>query len=201
MKYNWQDDDFRRLTLKIHGVDIDLIKTYPILKEYEFDKLTTNVNETIRYIVYAFDRNSPLHSLPDVLERRSVAAVMAGFTRTASGNFTKEVEDMIKCQNKQINTLIIRYCIMQASDDYTTLVTFEEALRNQNEKLLDGKVDSEKTKDMISNVDTLREKIKDIKRSLMSNNLDAFLERSLYDFSESARLSLRPEDYAAKMNV
>ena len=106
---------------------------------------------------------------------------------------------MIKSQNKEANNLILKYCIMQGSDDYSTLVTFEEALRNQNEKLLEGKVDTEKTKDIINNVDVLRQKIKDIKQSLMSNNLDNFLERSLYDFSESGRLNLSPEDYAKLM--
>jgi len=200
MRVHWQDDDFKRLTLKIHGLDIDVLSTYPILTEYGFNTFKDlPINETTKYIVYAFDRNSPLHSIPDVIERRVQAAVLAGFQRTKSGNFDSIVESMIKSQNKQANNLILKYCIMQGSDDYSTLVTFEEALRNQNEKLLEGKVDTEKTKDIINNVDVLRQKIKDIKQSLMSHNFDNFLERSLYDFSESGRLNLSPEDYAKLM--
>ena len=60
MKVHWQDDDFKRLTLKIHGLDIDVLSTYPILTEYGFNTFKDlPINETTKYIVYAFDRNSP----------------------------------------------------------------------------------------------------------------------------------------------
>lgn len=97
-----------------------------------------------------------------------------------------------------VNHLIIQYCIMQGSEDWMSYMVYQEAFRKQNEKLLQGDTETEKTKDIIVNIDNLTDKIKEVRRRLLSENEDKFLTRSLYDFSEIEKLRLSPEDYAMR---
>lgn len=196
--------DFSKLTFPIHGVNADWCRKFPILKDYGFDKLPDSIrNETIKYIIYAFDRNSPLHSIPDVLQRRKKAVELAGFKLNSRGNYSKEVEDIIFSQNELVNHLIIQFCVgvMKSSEDWMSYMVYQEAFRKQNEKLLNGDTDNEKTKDIIVNIDNLGEKIREVRKRLLSDNEDKFLTRSLYDFSEIEKLCLSPEDYAMRFKA
>lgn len=195
------DKEFSKLTFKIHGVQGDILKAYPILSDYGFSALNgdKNKDQIIKYIIYAFDRNSPLNTIPDVLQRRKVAAEIAELPVNKHGNYDERIEKMLFSQDSIINHLIIQYCIMQGSEEWMAYVVYSEALRNQSENLLQGKTDNEKTKELIMNIDTLNTKIKEVRRALLAENEDNFLRRSLYNFSESEKLALRPEDYARKL--
>jgi len=68
-------------------------------------------------------------------------------------------------------------------------------LRKQQEKILAGDVDQEKTKDMIFNINTLKNSIKELKEVLLGESHD--LHRTLYEFVDSSILGISPEEIAS----
>lgn len=200
-KGDYRDSDFANLFLKVYQVpfETDLFKRFPILNAYSVFKADIGNLErekVLRYIIYAFDKNSPLNTISDILERRVEAALLAGF-KPKKNKFEPEVEAMIKSVNNIINSMIIQYCIMQGEEDYTTLVSFQEALRSQLEILLNPGEDDDVSK-IIKNVKELRTQINELRQNLLINNVDTFLTMSLNDFSEAEKLELSPEYFAEK---
>jgi len=175
----------------------NLIREFPVLglyKSFVDYKGVLDVNKVIRYIVYAFDDSTPTKTYANLVERRIEAVELANFKKKGN-SFDKNVLDMIKCKNLEVNSMIIDYCSITKGDDYITLIAFQESLRTQSFKLMYGD-DDEKTKDLIGNVNSLRENIKSIRNGLLSDNNDLFLIQSFKIKSESDRLLLSPEDYA-----
>lgn len=197
----YSDREFSKLYLPVHKnhKDSDIFRLFPILLHYDVFKGVTglNVNYVIRYIVFGFDRNSPLNEIDDIVERRMRCIHLAGFATGDKGQYRNEILDMVRGKNQAVNMMIIQYAIMQGNYDYTTLIAFEESFKNQSEKLMDKSIkDNEKTKELIDNVSKLRGNIKEVKDMLLNNNIDSLLEKDLYVFAESKKLKITPEDYA-----
>lgn len=191
--------DFNGLYLNSYTVpdDKDLFKVFPVLNAYSVFKsdIPTDRNKTIRYVIYAFDRNSPLNVINNVMEKRVEAALIAGF-EPKEKRFPQQVDMMIRSLNGNINSMAIQYCIMQGEEDYATLVTFQEALRKQLEIMMNPGDDD--TSKVIKNVKELRVQVAELRQTLLSNNIDQYLTKSLYDFTEAERLELSPEYFAEK---
>lgn len=190
--------DFGKLFLPIHKVESDYKKHFPILNKYEEFQQDVGVDfdTLIKYIVLAFDINSPIrHAYKDMYEQRVKAAQIAGFKVNKKGKFETEVEQILLCENSKTNRMIIRYVTMMNSEDYATFVAYSEALRKQQEKILAGDVDQEKTKDMIANINTLKTSIKELKEILLGESED--LQRTLYEFVDSTVLGISPEEVAS----
>jgi len=215
------ESDFDNMYLNVRKVPIgeDLFKVFPILSKYkEFSGKTGNLKKelVIRYIVYAFDKGSPLNSIVDIMERRVEALKLAGFKTDARGKYPRFVDMMVHSIVPTINQMIIRYCLFTGDTDYAILVTYEDSLIKELDRLMsfenpikikkgrnDAEVDeifynesNEKKSALITNISNLRKLIGELKAELFSNNIDLFLERSLLDFIEAERLELSPEFFA-----
>jgi hypothetical protein len=189
--------DFGKLFIPVHKEDKDYKTKFPVLNKYsEFAAdVPVDFDTLIKYIVLAFDINSPVrYTYNDMYEQRVKAAQIAGFKVSKGGKFAKEVEDILMCENPSVNRMIIRYVAMMNNEDYATFVAFSEALRKQQEKILAGDVDQEKTKEMIANISTLKNSIKELKELLIGDSND--LQRTLYEFVESNILGILPEEVA-----
>src|SRR5574343_886211 len=127
----YSDREFAKLYLPVHKnhKDSDIFRLFPILLQYDAFKaeIDLNINYVIRYIVFGFDRNSPLNEIDDIVERRMRCVHLAGFTVNQKGQYNKEVQDMVRGKNQAVNIMIIQYAIMQGNYDYTTLIAFEES--------------------------------------------------------------------------
>ena len=192
--------DFGKLFIPIHKEEGNYKEKFPVFTKYEEFKADPGVDfdTLIKYIVLAFDINTPLrHTYNDVYEMRVKAAQIAGF-KVKNGKFDKDVEAILVCNNPVTNRMIMRYVVMIDNEDYATLVAFTEALRKQQEKILAGDTDKEKTKDLIENINNLKNSIKELKESLIGDSQD--LKRTLYEFVESNVLGILPEEVAAIYN-
>lgn len=197
-EYGFSHHDFEKLFIPVFDIGSNYKKHLSLLnmyeefanadKEFDFDTL-------LRYIVLAFDINSPIRYVyKTILEQRVKAALIAGFTINKAGKFPKYVEEMLLCENPNVNRIIVRYISIINNEDYSTLVVYSEALRKQQEKILAGDINQEKTKDMIANVNTLKNSIKELKETLLGESHD--LQRTLYHFVSSDNLGISPEEVA-----
>lgn len=218
---DYVESDFDNMYLNVRKVPIgeDLFKAFPILSVYkEFSGKTGNLKKelVIRYIAYAFDKESPLNSIIDIMERRVEALVLAGFKTDAKGRYSRFVDMMVHSVVPNINQMVIRYCLFVGDTDYAILVAYEDSLIKELERLISfenpvkvrkGKNDSEadeiyynesneKKSALITNISNLKKLIGELKKDIFSNNIDKFLERSLMDFTESEKFELSPEFYA-----
>jgi len=104
--------DFERMMINVYEVPEheDLFRRFPILDTYETFKQqigtpvpdakgkiqyveTSYLNNQLvmRYIIYTFDQNSPLLTVPDMVERRVNAAFLAGFRHDGTNKFPEPI--------------------------------------------------------------------------------------------------------------
>lgn len=211
----YSNNDFEGLFLNVWGVRGDLFKAFPILTKYkEFQKSLKKFNlptdKVIRYIVYAFDKNSPLSGILDIMERRYEALELAKFPKDKNGNYSKKIELMVHSGIPDINRMVIRYCLFTGDTEYAVLTTYEDALIKELNNLMivdkpmgktiENETDpTDKKSVIISNIAKLKKLIKELKDEIFSNNVDAFLLRSLTEFTEAERLELSPEYFAKQL--
>jgi hypothetical protein len=175
----------------------NLLSEFPVFDMYKVFKVKVEGLSTdmiLRYIMYAFDPQSPMASINDSLQRRVEAAMMAGFEATING-FSPIVEKMIKSLVPEVNHMVIQFCLLINESDYAILVTYQDALRKQLQKMMDSTEDTDH-RVLIQNTNTLRAEITKIQESILNNNIDYFLSRSLTQFADSEQLELSPEYFA-----
>ena len=216
----YQDNDFKNMFLNVWKSEGDLFKAFPILTKYpEFKAKLRNIdkNKVIKYIAYAFDKNSPLMSVMDIMERRFHALELAKFPKDIKGNYSSQTEQMVHSGIPEINRMVIRYCLFTGDSEYAILTTYEDSLIKELKNLMDfdnpirvkkgksGESDqvsynepTDKKAVIISNIAKLKQLIKELKQEIFSNNIDAFLLRSLMEFTESNRFEFSPEFFAAQ---
>jgi hypothetical protein len=195
------DKEFAQLTYRIHEreKDADFFKLFPVFARFEtftsYYNTRVNLNYLMRYIIYCFDKNSPLVSIDNIFERRVKAAQLAGFYFNKKNRFNDDVEKVLLSKDFHVNCMVIQYCIMHAGEDYTTLVSFQDTLRKQLEKLT-MESEEETTKDLISNIQKLRTDIREIRDIVFKFSSDPWLTEDLYSFMEMRRMRISPEDWA-----
>ena len=213
----YQDSDFKNMFLNVWKAEGDLFKAFPILTKYsEFKKRLRGIDKdkVIKYIAFAFDKNSPLANIMDVMERRFHALELAKFPKDTRGNYSLQIEQMVHSGMPEINLMVIRYCLFTGDTEYSILTTYEDSLIKelQNLMVVDKTITKKKGKSeevttstgeptdkksvIISNIAKLKQLIHELKQEIFSNNTDAFLMRSLMEFTESERLELSPEFFA-----
>ena len=198
--------DFKALFFNVYDMHVKdkLFEKFPILQSYPAFRAelpnTLSRTKVFRYIGFAFDRNTPLKNLNDVMKIRNYAAQLAGFKVYSNGKFDHQVENMLYSKNEKVNAMIIQFCIITEGDDYATLLSFTEALRKENLKLLNSE-ESSTTSNAIKNINALRKEVNALRKTLIRADKDTLLEKSLYNFAEAEDLGLSPEAYAEKLEA
>lgn len=206
-QFGFSDNDFGKLYFPVHKVldGMDLFKVFKILERYpifnaEIHK-NINRNKLIRYIVLAFDINSPIReAYNDFHQQRVKAAIIAGFKLNKDDTFPEYIEEFLMSRNSTINFMVLQYISFHNNDEYTTWVTYREALNRQRQHLFIGDTESEKTKDIMQNIEFLQGKVTVLKERLMGTLQDERIDRSLYEFVESESLGISPEEIAELYN-
>lgn len=78
--------DFKDLFINPYELpdSVDLVREFPILGLYKsFSEYSeaADINKVVRYIIYAFDENTPTKTFSNLVERRAEAAELAGFEK------------------------------------------------------------------------------------------------------------------------
>lgn len=206
--HGFKKGDFAGLRLKIHELSDtdDVYKAFPILKQYpEFtpEDLPNNINRQalIKYVILAFDKRSPIKmKYSDPIEQRVVAAKIAGFELNKDGTFHRNYEMVLKSEFFQVNMMILTYLFIQGENDFLTLIAYEQSLLLQTQSLLDTSSGID-AKNIIQNINTLRQAIDNLKRDLIEVENDTLLKADLFTYSNSKRLKIKPEDYSHMFNI
>ncbi len=178
----------------------DVYAIYPEFEYYPEFKRDCGfiIGKAVALIVLLYSKDSYVSAKHS--SEKINAAVYLGFEQKAGVITDKSVHDALLCNNKPFNDMVIRYCRMQYDSEFSELVIFNNAFYNQLMALNDGKSEnSEKTKDIIQNVNILKKQIKDIETKLLNENTTEQNINTLYEHVELTTLGLRPEDIAEKL--
>lgn len=142
--HNMEKLDFSRLLVPVHTVEMgqDIIHKFPELRDFpEFSMYAEgDRNYVIRYVVYAYDPESPIvkKSIMTLAKRKEAAADLAGFERhKKSGLFEDGVYEIMDLKNEAVTAMILRYLKIVNSLAWTQIVTYEQQFWEYAESLLD----------------------------------------------------------------
>lgn len=196
----FKTSDFRGMMFPVHEAHtkhLNPLAAFPELKKYpEFEKLKQRKMfghiEPMRlfsYMVYVYDRKSPfVIEFDNIMERKKKALLYLGVGGNAK-KFNDKVVDIMQCKHDDLNKMIIRFCRMQGSIEYSHLVANTEAYYHimqeivkeirgvdaeDNAKIAKIKTEiSIKAKEIVDTIDSLR-------KSLLSRDRNDKLDRVMW---------------------
>ncbi len=178
------------------------LKKYPELNPKKFLTKSVSFDKTLRYILIYYSDNILRKTIPEVMQRKKEAALLAGFQLNKEGKFHVQVEKILLCQNQHANRMIVRVLRRSENKKFLQLCVFEESLAKQMQKLIDGigEKDRELTKVVIDNVRTLTEDCEKLENDLLNEDEDKDLLNMLYDERDDNNLGISPEEIAELYN-
>jgi len=169
------NNDFNRLHIPVHTVEKgqDIVNKFKELQEHiEFSMYPhSDRNDVIRYVVYAYDPESPFvkNSTSELSKRKEAAADAAGFERNKrTGLFAANVTELMELRNEEVNRMVICYLKMLHNYTWTQIVTYEQLFWEYISLLLEPLVNTDEKKLMeAANIKgKLREECNKIKQDL-----------------------------------
>lgn len=209
---NFKSQDYKDILYPVHTLEngMDIFTAFPNLLDYEEFGVripaSIPISKVFKYIVYAYDQKSPfVLQIDDLIERKKEAAQEAGFTPVKAYTFHDAVKKMLNCENKDINSMIIRYCKFQGKD-WANLVASQEAFYQINLQLLsniksetDDAIAFAKNKASLDKAaDEFNERLNDKARKFLTQETAQGLHDDLWSLAEDEANSIQisPEDFA-----
>lgn len=175
-----------------------ITKGIPDFRKYE--KSNEDAESVFKWIVYTYDKQSPLvKEIHELMVRKGEAAALAGFTTDEDGRFNEDIEKFLMGQDDEVNGLIVAYISRFADPHYIMLVASWNLLLDNTKKLLSGR----QSKDTYQTIKQITSDMEDITRTVFSSHeTDEALElrKALYSRVESDRLKLNQENIIKYMD-
>lgn len=161
--YAFTKKDYETLTYDVTAVDagVNLLEHFPGLHaipqlHMELSPGRLEINKLIRYIILSYDRKSPLRTIAIEHDRKMYALLNSGVDyNTDTGLFPKHWENVMRCQNKITNQMILAFVIHFNSPKYTQLIVGTEMF-NEQMLLLMNPAKKEKDADADSTEDAIQ---------------------------------------------
>lgn len=206
------EKDFDGLMVPVHTTKKNIINLEPFKTSPEFHEdlgdLESNRNNVFKYIVFLYDKNSPLwNHVDDIKERKIEASLWAGFVpEDETKSFDVEVESMLRNLNPIVNHMIIRYCRIHHNRDYDLLVAGTESFYDMMLRLQTGTGPSqsedavfknlEKKNKLFEHAEEQSKKLDELSNKILANDNYGGLHSELFqviDRHRSNQLNLAPE--------
>jgi hypothetical protein len=124
--------DFTRLACNVMTLapKQDPAQAFEMIGKYEeFTEPLPGINrkKVIIYIVLVYDKVSPLHDLfKDPFKKKMYAAELSNFIKDDTGEYSEAIHAMMRCEDKMINAMILRYITLFHSASYNRYMLFKE---------------------------------------------------------------------------
>lgn len=206
--------DFNGLMFPVmEGGGKDLLAFIPQLAKIEsfaaFKHPILPRDKVIKYIVLAYDKESPIGKkfTADPIKKKLWAARYAGFDPDEHGLFNEVVDQMLKCANKEVNTMIVEFVRLMGDPRWTTLIAGNEALYQKMEAMISlgkGKDEKEtatieKTKgELFTQIQKMADTLTSTANEILGDT-NSYLRRDLFctiDEEIRNRLKITPERMA-----
>jgi hypothetical protein len=187
MDYSLTPKDFKEC--KVNPFEVDnkkdlemAIKEVRYLKSFHRQSLGKGIkkNVIIKWILAVYQKGSPLLDIDNSRKRRIIAGHAFGFDISPDDPelFTEPYLDVIFGKNEFVNMMVIDYLRSQGDDDFAELQIYRDLLWDSYKNLRDSSVAAENAK-LMTNIETIKKKIKQIEARLLMNDEDKGLVREL----------------------
>lgn len=198
----FEPEEFRRLSFNVHELPAEesVIDNYGNLKmhpEFQAKLSFLDQDKVIRYIIYMYDYHTPLQKVPDLYNRKMIAADLSGFIKNEEGHYSSFVEAMLMGQNPMVNRMIIKFCILNKGSKYAMIKVSEQRYFSNLADIL--KEDEDVNNKFVSETRKMGEELEKAKQELLNEDNNKILVEDLYSYTEAENLGLRPEDIALKL--
>jgi len=207
----FSNKDFEELTYPMMEVkpDVNLLAKFPTLgaikswKEYQ----GRDKNILIRYIVLCYDRTSPILKKyqQDDVKRKTISAEYAGWQADSEGIFDDYVDEILKCRNETVNSMIIDFIRTFHDPSWALLVVGLEGYYQKLQTMIQLTESVGSKRDAFAMEETkgkLFKQAQEMSISLentankMLNDINPYLRRDLFcviDQESKNRLKISPE--------
>ena len=201
----FKEDDFKDMAFRVDLMPPtkNPVKHFPELKLYpEFKQNEElddkNFNKIVKYIGFLYQKNTPLRVIDDFLKRKVEAAKLAKFPMKSRTEFQEFFHKIINGEYHDVNTMILRFCRIQRSTDFSELMVYEENFYAELGNLK-KETDAHKRKIVMENVAKAKIRVDALRESLLMGDDNKKLIAQLLDEVENEQLKLTPEDIAKKI--
>lgn len=174
------------------------ISKYPEFKakfEYDKDGVKIDITENVHRYMFLLYQESVLNTLKTLSERKREAAVLVGLND--GDKFPPYVENILLNKNPDAINVLIRVCKIIHHSEYLNVIIYEETLDNLRRILPSLSINrTDKLDKIIKNIDTLSEKVSDLTRKILNNNIEEVTLESLYKNIDYDILGIIPEEIA-----
>ena len=204
MKIEWIDRDFADMMYNPWKLanNADLKKHFPNLSlypEFNMDLKPLPPNKVIRYVMYMYDKGSPvIQKIDSIYKQKIEAAKLAGFKTKASGTFSNAVDEMMVGYNHKVNHMIVRYLRLMRDEEFMQFRIYKEKLYSSLQKMQDTDDPSTLSKIIAVNK-SLTAVIDNIKVEFFQSGDAQQLIEVLYEQAEFEDLELTPEHIADRI--
>lgn len=197
-------EDFKHLRYNPYGLKegASILENFPELARHEeyAAKIELDQNKVLKYIIYAYDRRTPLLVEKNLIRRKMDACKLAGF-KLEGKKYPDNVEAMIKGENAVINKMICCFVRSQKNAHYALMVAGLENFYDNIGKLSEPSKSSdmdelnrkaklyEQTVKMISSLESNADEI-------FNGDVQLMYEADEIDGEENGRIKSFPEHIA-----
>ena len=175
----------------------DLASRYVEFEELE-KKWKKWKNEICKFIVLCYDANGNLfRKYQNLMERKRLAAILAGFKTGANGRYKEDIEKIILLQEETLAKCVMRYIIAQGSPNIIAMVAELTVIASETFALQTGS--SSKIKDSITNIRTATVEIDRLKTILYGGDELENVAKYLYE-DVMVQALYRPESFVKRID-
>ena len=175
----------------------DLASRYVEFEELE-KKWKKWKSEICKFIVLCYDANGNLfRKYQNLMERKRLAAILAGFKTGANGRYKEDIEKIILLQEETLAKCVMRYIIAQGSPNIIAMVAELTVIASETFALQTGS--SSKIKDSITNIRTATVEIDRLKTILYGGDELENVAKYLYE-DVMVQALYRPESFVKRID-
>lgn len=213
---NYERSEFK--DLKYNVMDVDVSRDISNIAEYKdlkniFIGISHNLpkglseNKIIRFIVLAYDKNSPLvkKELVDVIERKKQAMYLSGYKVGDNGMFKEPILEVIAGEVEEVNHMALRYLKMQNNLDFMTMIHYIESHsqilsslnKSSEEEEEDALAISDKKIKVIDKIAKVRDTIESLADKVFQKDVDLYNFVGSFELKEKNQYKITPEEWAS----
>ncbi len=200
-------EDFSKMMYNPYplGENIDIAEYFGLNIYDEFKNSYKDINyknKVIRYMMFMYDRNSPLNKIIDLKTRKIEALKLAGFKSEEINSklLNDKIIRLINFSDNIFTNMVMRYLRLHKDNLFMYIYTVQERFYKECEKVIAGNDTDTKLSETLK---YLKEAIKDIEGSIteyFNGEYNKQLHTQLSNFIEEEIINLRPENIAKMIN-
>jgi hypothetical protein len=195
--------DFEKLTFNVFRLDTTtkpLFEYFPILETYfkEFKLVELDISLVLKYVIFMYDSRTPLQFIDNVFKRKAEAMRLSGIPCSETGEFDEEYVNSFDGFNTDINKIIIKYCRIQRSHDFSELVFYDNMFYAEMRNV-QSETDASKRAKILEIISKAKEQVNKLKELTLLGDNTPRLVNYLLSEVEDETLGLSPEEIAEKM--